>query len=69
MKPMRFMEAIKLLEEDGFILIRSNGHIVYGCGTIRIALAHQRIVSVGVMRSIHKAIKQAKSESEVKVYA
>ena len=59
MKPMRFQEAVKLLESNGFILIRSNGHIVYACGTVRIAIAHQRIVSVGVMRLIHKAIKQA----------
>ena len=55
MKPMRFQEAVKLLESNGFVLIRSNGHLVYACGTVRIAIAHQRIVSVGVMRSIYKA--------------
>ena len=59
MKPMKMFEVVRLLESNGFVLIRSNGHIVYACKTIRIAIAHQRIVSVGVMRSIYKAIKQA----------
>jgi predicted RNA binding protein YcfA (HicA-like mRNA interferase family) len=59
MKPMKFNEVTKLLETNGFTLIRSNGHIVYANGTIRIALAHSRVVSPGVVRSVYKAIKQA----------
>lgn len=64
MKPMRIQDAVKLLESNGFVLIRSNGHIVYACGTVRIAIAHQRIVSVGVMRSIYKAIDQSNKMSQ-----
>ena len=67
MKPMRFSEVVKLLEDNGFCLVRSNGHQIYANGGVRIALAHQRIVSVGVIRSVHKAIKQV--NEGVKVYA
>ena len=62
MKPMRLHEAVKFLESNGFILIRSNGHKVYANGTIRIAISHQPIVSVGVVRSVVKAVRQARSE-------
>jgi predicted RNA binding protein YcfA (HicA-like mRNA interferase family) len=69
MTPMKLKDAVRLLESNGFILIRSNGHMIYGNGSVRIALAHQRIVTAGVARSLYKAIKEAKSEIEVKVYA
>jgi predicted RNA binding protein YcfA (HicA-like mRNA interferase family) len=62
MKPMKLHEAIDLLESNGFTLIRSNGHKVYAKGSVRIAIAHQRVVSVGVVRSVVKAVRQAKSE-------
>jgi len=62
MKPMRLNEAVKLLESNGFVLIRSNGHKVYAKGSVRVAIAHQPIVSVGVVRSVVKAVRQAKSE-------
>jgi predicted RNA binding protein YcfA (HicA-like mRNA interferase family) len=58
MKPMKFSDVIRLLEDNGFQLIRSNGHMVYANGIVRIALAHSRVVSPGVMRSVVKAIKQ-----------
>ena len=61
MKPMRFNEVIKLLETNGFTLIRSNGHMVYANGLVRIALAHSRVVSPGVMRSVYKAIKSVQT--------
>lgn len=66
MKPMKLNQVIKLLEQEGFSLIRSNGHTIYGKGGVRIALAHQRTVTPGVLRSVHKAIEQAKSESQQK---
>jgi predicted RNA binding protein YcfA (HicA-like mRNA interferase family) len=59
MKPMKTSEAIRLLEQNGFTLIRSSGHLVYANGIVRIVLAHQRIVSPGVVRSVYKALKQA----------
>ena len=62
MKPMKTREVIELLEQNGFVLIRSNGHSIYGKGAVRIALAHQRLVTPGVMRSVLKAINQAKGE-------
>jgi len=62
MTPMKFKDAIDLLESNGFVFIRANGHQIYGKGSVRIALAHQRIVSVGVVRSILRAIKQANSQ-------
>ena len=65
MKPIRTNDAIKLLEENGFIFIRSNSHMIFGNGEIRIALAHQRTVSPGVARSINRAIKQCKSEIRI----
>ena len=69
MKPMKLLEVIKLLEDNGFKLLRSNGHVIYGNGEARVALSHQRVVSVGVMRNVMKAIRLAKSGSEVKVHA
>lgn len=62
MKPMKLIEIIKLLESNGFTLLRSNGHLIYGNGIVRIALSHQRIVTPGVMRSVEKAINKAKSD-------
>ena len=62
MKPETLRDIVKLLEENGFVLIRSTSHAIYACGGVRIAIAHQRIVSMGVMRSVHKAIRQSKSE-------
>ena len=62
MKPLKLNEVVRLLLDNGFVLIRSNGHSIYGCKTVRIALAHQRIVTPGVMRSVYKAIEQAKSD-------
>ena len=59
MKPQRYTDVVKLLESHGFTLIRSNSHQVYANGTVRIALAHSRIVSPGVVRSVMKAIKQS----------
>lgn len=66
MKPMKLNDVIKLLESYGFTELRSNGHIVYGNGQIRIALSHGRIVSPGVLRSVTKAIKQV-SQPQLKV--
>jgi predicted RNA binding protein YcfA (HicA-like mRNA interferase family) len=65
MKPLKINEAIKLLESHGFTMLRSNGHMVFGLRTIRVALSHGRICSPGIMREITKAIKQAESQ-EVK---
>lgn len=56
MKPMKTNEAIRLLESNGFTLIRSSGHLVYANGVVRIVLAHQREVSPGVTRQIHKTL-------------
>jgi predicted RNA binding protein YcfA (HicA-like mRNA interferase family) len=58
MKPMKTNEAIRLLESNGFTLIRSSGHLVYANGVIRIVLAHQREVSPGVTRQVYRALKQ-----------
>lgn len=63
MKPMKTVEAIRLLEQNGFCLIRSNGHYIYGCKTVRIALAHDKMVTAGVMRKVYRAIDMAKSEN------
>jgi predicted RNA binding protein YcfA (HicA-like mRNA interferase family) len=57
MKPLKLNELIKLLESNGFTLIRSNGHMVYANGIVRLALAHQRVVSPGIMREAMRAIK------------
>lgn len=67
MKSMKLTEVVKLLESNGFTFIRSNGHLIYGNGSVRIALAHQRVVTPGVMRSVWKAIEQTKSEFRVAV--
>ena len=64
MKPMKMNEVTKLLESKGFKLIRSNGHIVYACGIVRIALAHQRVVSPGVVRSVYRAIAQIEQANQ-----
>ena len=70
MKPMRLQEVVKLLESHGFTLVRSNGHDIYSNGRVSIALAHQRVVTPGVMRSVTKAIERANSGfNERKVYA
>jgi len=61
MKPMKTNDAIALLVDNGFIQLRSNGHVIYGRGIVRIALSHDRMVSPGVMRKLLQAIKQAKS--------
>jgi predicted RNA binding protein YcfA (HicA-like mRNA interferase family) len=68
MKPMKLIEVVKMLELNGFTLIRSSGHSIYGCGHIRIAIAHQRIVSPGLLRSVHKAIESSKSVFKGEMY-
>jgi predicted RNA binding protein YcfA (HicA-like mRNA interferase family) len=60
MQPMKLNDCIKLLESHGFILLRSNGHMIFGCGVIRVVLAHSRIVSPGLMRDVQKAIAKTK---------
>lgn len=59
MTPMKFKEVVSLLESNGFTLIRSNGHQTYAKGVHRVVLAHQRMVSPGVLRGVLKTIKQA----------
>lgn len=61
MRPMKLAEVVRLLQENGFALVRSSGHDIYSNGRVSIALAHQRIVSPGVLRSVHKAIQRANS--------
>jgi predicted RNA binding protein YcfA (HicA-like mRNA interferase family) len=68
MKPTKLLECVKMLKQNGFTLLRSNGHSIYGNGRIRIALAHQKYVSPGVLRSVMKAIAMAKSEIEGRSY-
>lgn len=57
MKQTKRKEIVKLLESYGFVLIRSNGHLIYGLGTVRIALSHDRMVAPGVVRQVYKAIE------------
>lgn len=59
MKSMKLLEVVKMLELNGFTLMRSNGHLIYGHGTLRVALAHARIVSPGVLRSVMRVINQS----------
>ena len=61
MKSMKLLEVVKMLELNGFTLMRSNGHLIYGNGVVRVALAHARIVSPGVLRSVMKAIGHVQS--------
>lgn len=61
MKPLKLKELVSLLEYNGFVLVRSNGHMVYANGIVRLAIAHQRIVSPGVVREAMKAIKQVQT--------
>jgi predicted RNA binding protein YcfA (HicA-like mRNA interferase family) len=69
MKQMRLNDVVAMLKAEGFELVRSNGHVIYSRGAVRVVLAHKRLVSPGVMRGVHKAIAQAKSESEQKARA
>jgi len=64
MKPQRFTDTIKLLETNGFVCIRKGGHDIYAKGLVRVALPHHKMVSPGVMRSIHKAIARASTLPE-----
>ena len=54
---MKLVEVIRLLESNGFVLIRSNAHSIYACGLVRVAVPHGRVVSAGIMREVFKAIK------------
>ena len=65
MKQMRLIEVVRLLSENGFVMLRSNGHMVYGNGTVRVALAHDRNVAPGVVRQVFKAIEQSKNAQPI----
>ena len=62
---MSLIECVQLLEENEFVLIRSSSHRIYANGVYRIAISHNTMVSAGVMRKVHQAIKRARSEKEV----
>ena len=66
MKQMRLKDIVSLLQNNGFVLLRSNGHMIYGCGIVRIALAHDRNVAPGVVREVYKAIAKSQATSELK---
>ena len=66
MKQLRLRDLVSLLESHGFTLLRSNGHMVYGCGVVRIALAHDRMVSPAVVREAYKAISKVELLNQVK---
>ncbi len=61
MKQMRLKDIVSLLESNGFVLLRSNGHMVYGNGSVTVALAHDRNVSPGVVRQVFRAIAMVQS--------
>lgn len=61
MKPLKLKQLVSLLESNGFVLVRSNGHMVYANGIVRLAIAHKRTVSPGVVREAMKAIKQVQT--------
>ena len=67
MVPMKINDMIRLLESNGFALIRSGHHRVYAHGAIKVVLSHGRIVSPGVVRGALRSIEQAKNRE--KVYA
>lgn len=63
MRPMQLKDAVSLLQSNGFTLLRSNGHLIYGCGIVRVVLSHSRIVAPGVVRQVYKAIALVQSQT------
>ena len=57
MKPMKTKDVEILLKKNNYLLIRSNGHKVFSNGKSSVAIAHDRVQSVGVMRTIYKTLK------------
>ena len=53
---MRQSELIRLLESAGFVLVRSNGHLIYKRGGVALAVPHSRMVNG---RTAHNVLKRA----------
>jgi predicted RNA binding protein YcfA (HicA-like mRNA interferase family) len=53
---MKQSELIRLLEDAGFILVRSNGHLIYKRGGVALAVPHHRMVNG---RTAHNVLRKA----------
>lgn len=62
---MKKKDVMRLLNENDFVLIRQSGHEIWANGTQRVILSRDADVSPGVMRKIHKSIKNAKNENNI----
>ncbi len=64
MKPMRTKDFIRLLETNGYRLVRSNGHKVYANALGQsIAIPHDKTISVGIVRQFTRLTKSLNSVS------
>lgn len=53
---MKQKELIRMIEKIGFNLLRSNGHMIYGRGEVRIAIPHHKVING---RTAHFILKTA----------
>lgn len=58
MKGMKTREMEKLLLDNNFVMVRSNGHKVFSNGKVQVALSHQKEVSNGVVRKIKTILRK-----------
>lgn len=58
-RPMKQRELVRLVEQRGFSLVRSNGrHLMYGRAGILVAVPKSYSVSSGVVRQILATIER-----------
>lgn len=49
---LKTKDIIKMLEQNKFILIRTNKHLIYSNGLITVPIPRHRICSIGLSRRI-----------------
>jgi predicted RNA binding protein YcfA (HicA-like mRNA interferase family) len=59
---MKHREMLKILERNGFLLKRSNKHMIYVRENITVAIPHAKTLSIGLCRRI---LQQAKLNHEI----
>lgn len=65
MKPMKQIDAVRLVESEGFSLKANSAHKRYEHTTgISLNIPHSKMVSPAMMRDINRSIKRAKELSK-----
>lgn len=64
---MKARELIKILKDNGYFLIRANGHLIYGNGFKTIPVPHHKDISTGTLRDIFTILTGSREAANLKM--